>query len=612
MVKDSEKIKAILEDAFGKDSNGQPLVNEHSFRMEENDEEIAYDVIEGIRIHGNTGNVISSDGYVKGKVSKSVTVVKNFSKNHEGKKAFLFFLFEGKPEYIFSVEIIDYADTNTSTVTLCKEKDLSGVTEDVKRVMGTKSYYYIVAIKIGSVNNRNYDVLKHYLVSSDNRTYNRIVRNMVEYIFVKNEQKVPENKPELPHNLLVSGAPGTGKSHYLEASVLKAGGVSRDNGKKWEIQDISLVKGMINGDSESEFGNTEDEKIDNAVKVYLDTYLTRVTFYEDYTYENFVGCYKPIPKKGKADISYDGKYGSIEEEKITYEYVPGPFTETYIKAKNDPEHSYYLIIEEINRAKAASVFGDIFQLMDRKNGVSEYDIKPESALDKYLKTELECKYNGTMKLPPNMYLWATMNSADQGVLPLDSAFKRRWAQIYMDINPDETKARGAVLSLHASNGIKNILWENLRTEINDVILANGFDEDRCIGSWYFSDEEIQQINNYFQKDPADRRNLINPLIDKLFSYLRLDVFRRNPGRMFKAETDTKPGITMSDLRRRVMQGQSIDSVLKVELKWLPNEAAQSEQNTVPQNNEADGNTDDSVENQNTALDQDSDGEKANN
>ena len=360
---------------------------------------------------------------------------------------------------------------------------------------------------------------------------------MVEYIEISSEKKAPTNESKLPHNLLVSGAPGTGKSYYLGKSLLDAG--------------EALINAAVLGGMSTE----------RAKKQYCDEFVTRVTFYEDYSYENFVGCYKPVPDNSEATILYDNKDGKITENKITYKFVAGPFIDTYLKAKKDKEHNYFLIIEEINRAKAASVFGDMFQLLDRKDGESVYEIQPDAALREYLEIHGE---DGLMKLPSNMYIWATMNSADQGVMPLDSAFKRRWASLYMDINNDEA-ARVAYITVTSD---KKILWESLRTKINQVILSNGFDEDRCIGAWYFSEEEISQINAFFTKTAEDRRNAVNPLVDKLFYYLRQDVFRRNPSAMFKPNDGEENGITMSDIRRRIRMGETLDGILNLkDLQW---------------------------------------------
>lgn len=361
---------------------------------------------------------------------------------------------------------------------------------------------------------------------------------MIEYFTVEGQQTL-KNDPKLPHNLLVSGAPGTGKSHFLEKAVEKAGEAM-----------IAVASTSISKEA--------------ARARYVSDYVTRVTFYEDYSYENFVGCYKPVPAAVEAEINYDGKDGTITENKITYQFKSGPFIDTYIKAKKDKDHNYFLIIEEINRAKAAGVFGDMFQLLDRKDGVSEYDIKPDGALNEYLEENLD-NYSGTMRLPANMYIWATMNSADQGVMPLDSAFKRRWAAKYMDLTGGaENDGRALTLPKGGSKPDETgrVLWGNLRTRINAIILNSGFEEDRCIGEWYFSPEEIAQINHYYEEDDDKRKDLVNPLIDKLFYYLRQDVFRRNPEAMFIPDIDSK-GLDMSSIRRRARSGRAINSILKV-------------------------------------------------
>lgn len=486
----------------------------------------------------------------------------------EGKKSFIFYKVEGIEDAIFSAELCDVSSDDISHVELPDkarlQEKLRISSEKIIRLK-TNEKIFFVAIKIGQDSNRDFTALKNYIVSSDNRTYNKVIRNMVEYIEVEGK-KVPQNKTKLSHNLLVSGAPGTGKSYFLSKKVLEAGKTIIDEIVKMDSSDI-------------------DSKIKERTvqKAYCDKYITRVTFYEDYSYENFIGCYKPIPKESCAKVKYNGVDGEISEEKITYDYVSGPFIDTYINAKKDSEHNFFIIIEEINRAKAASVFGEMFQLLDRdKNGVSDYEIKPDAALNTYLAKELGEKYDGFMKLPHNMYIWATMNSADQGVMPLDSAFKRRWTSMYMDINASSC---GYEICIQKSpTEVGTILWDNLRKKINDIILSKGFDEDRCIGPWYFSESEINEINNYYISDEAneiqneecayylssekERLVKVNPLIDKLFFYLRQDVFRRNPTAIFN---DKKNGITMSDLRRRVRQGESIETILNLgetELPWL--------------------------------------------
>ena len=166
-----------------------------------------------------------------------------------------------------------------------------------------------------------------------------------------------------------------------------------------------------------------------AENYFFTSNYARVTFHSEYTYADLIGTYKPIPKGNQNDV-------------ITYQYVPGPLVKLLIKALINPEQNFLLIIEEINRANAAAVFGDFFQLLDRdQNFKSQYAIVASEDLTKYFKacfTSLKLnsdqlsnvtKHLGSnyeqIVLPSNLYIWATMNSADQGVVPIDTAFKRR-------------------------------------------------------------------------------------------------------------------------------------------------------------------------------------------
>lgn len=234
-------------------------------------------------------------------------------------------------------------------------------------------------------------------------------------------------------NLIVFGAPGTGKSFYLEKLR-----------KEYE-------KGGILGEK----------------------FWERVTFHPDYTYANFVGTYKPAAK---------------EDGEITYKFVPGPFLRLLVKALNDPDNPYLLIIEEINRAEPAAVFGDVFQLLDRdKDHKSEYDICPSEDMKAYLAEEFRCESSEDLNLylPANFYLWATMNSADQGVFPMDTAFKRRWDFKYIGVDDNEDGLSGEAVILQTNNcGTQKFCWNKVRKEINNRLAKCKINEDKQLGPFF--------------------------------------------------------------------------------------------------------------------------------
>lgn len=407
-------------------------------------------------------------------------------------------------------------------------------------------------IKIESNGIVNISEFENYLLHFDSRPYTKCIRNMIQYVQTTTSAKKAA-AIKMPYNLLINGAPGTGKSYYIDKKLCEIGKFKQVAQK---AQDA---------------GDTTDIKIleQTARKEFFDKFVHRVTFYEDYAYENFIGAYKPVPVAKIDEVEYDGKQGKITSQGISYSYEAGAFIDMYVKATQDKENNYYLVIEEINRANAASVFGDMFQLLDRKNGVSEYTINPEPTLARYLNDNFGIC--GKVGLPDNLYIWATLNSADQGVFPLDTAFKRRWSSLYMDITaPRASAIRGTEIAIALFNDkkLQYIKWDSFRTAINSVILSKGFDEDRCIGAWYFTDEELLQIEAYMMENNSDnRRDMPNPLVDKLFAYLKQDVFRTNPSAIFKYITNgTERLPSMSDLRKAVLEDKNILDILAIHLE----------------------------------------------
>ncbi|KYG30294.1 AAA family ATPase [Bacillus gaemokensis] len=252
-------------------------------------------------------------------------------------------------------------------------------------------------------------------------------------------------------NLIVYGAPGTGKSHYLK----------------------------------TKYGEG----------------CPRVTFHPEYTYQDFVGCLKP----------------KNENDKVTYKFSPGPFAKILKEAYQDLGNgSKTLIIEEINRANTAAVFGDLFQLLDRNGeGISEYSIENDDLLT-YLNedTNLDLK---NIKIPNNLNIVATMNSADQGVFLMDSAFKRRWKFKYIPIIFDENDD---ICTTELSYAGKTFTWKQFIEPINLQLAKLKVNEDKHIGPYFMKKEEIE-----------DREVFAS----KLLMYLWDDVLRHQRDKIFRQD-----------------------------------------------------------------------------
>ena len=392
--------------------------------------------------------------------------------------------------------------------------------------------------------------LENYLQYFDSRPYMTDLSGGYRVVFNPSALYNPDPSPlDLPHNLLVHGAPGTGKSYFLD----------------------SAAKDLVAADQAK---------------------YRRVTFYEDYSYGQFVGEYMPVPQEDCAEtvaLDYAGKpvSGTISGEHITYRFSPGPLAEfladCYAAKLNKSPMKYILIIEELNRANAASVFGDIFQLLDRKQGTSIYKITTKSEFARYLHSAVSQKLTdktielpedafNEIKLPDNLYIWTTLNSADQGIFPLDSAFKRRWSCIYRDVAEVDSKVAFRphiclpVLDSSTNSYIASTFdWNTFRDFINTEILKEGFAEDRCIGYWFFSEDEMTDIEKY-TKASVEIRNgtgtyelstMQNPLVDKLFAYLLQDVFRNTPASFFKENIHTLSQLRQA-LKNLAFNGTSID------------------------------------------------------
>ena len=267
----------------------------------------------------------------------------------------------------------------------------------------------------------------------------------------------------------------------------------------------------------------------------------RTTFHPDSDYSTFVGAYKPIMKK---QYRYDGKVkakyyedddltgakrdDAIIDKVIQYDFIPQTFIKAYVRAYQTDEN-VYLVIEEINRGNCAQIFGDLFQLLDRdENGVSEYTIKADEDLRVYLEDVLgkdnKGIKDGELSLPSNLYIFATMNTSDQSLFPIDSAFKRRWDWEY---EPIKYKNTDWVVKI----GDNEYSWVSLQKEVNNRIFDATYSEDKMLG-------------DYFVK-PHDGIIAEKLLINKVLFYLWNDVCKDGDGDIFR--TDDNKEVKFSDL-----------------------------------------------------------------
>lgn len=232
------------------------------------------------------------------------------------------------------------------------------------------------------------------------------------------------------------------------------------------------------------FGNPGSGKSNKVETETKGKKVFRTTFHPDSDYSTFVGTYKP---------ESDG-------ETIRYSFIPQTFTNAYIEAYKDVDTPVYLIIEEINRGNCAQIFGDLFQLLDRgSDGYSEYPIDADKDLRDHIKTELtkskgidpdtepEGIQGGKLRLPPNLHILATMNTSDQSLFPMDSAFKRRWDWEYVPIKYSGATSDHFTIKLSD----KKFRWIDFLKAVNDRIRRVTESEDKQLGN-YFIKSDIEE------------------------------------------------------------------------------------------------------------------------
>lgn len=209
----------------------------------------------------------------------------------------------------------------------------------------------------------------------------------------------------------------------------------------------------------------------------------------------------------------DNGYVSTNDS-ISYRFRPQVFTNAYIKAWEDTSKPVYLIIEEINRGNCAQIFGDLFQLLDRdsKTGKSEYSIKADKDLVAYIESCLGAGHegirNGELCLPSNLIIYATMNTSDQSLFPMDSAFKRRWTWKYVPIDYTSGNSSKFIITI----GGEKYKWVDFLKEVNSKIIKITSSEDK-------------QMGNYFIKDNVDEEEFVNKVMFYLWSEVCKDEYQ---------------------------------------------------------------------------------------
>lgn len=270
-------------------------------------------------------------------------------------------------------------------------------------------------------------------------------------------------------NIILYGVPGSGKSYTIKEKIGKLLGKN--------IKDKSTF--------DSEY--TELWKNGN---------ISRVVFHPDYTYSDFTGQILP----------------AVENGEVKYEFKPGPFTKILKSACERKDESFFLIIEEINRGNAAAIFGDIFQLLDRNGrGESEYPIDNH---DIAREIDENCKFDKIV-IPSNLWLLATMNTSDQNVYTLDTAFQRRWN---MELIPN-TFIEGKHDFIIEDTGVT---WREFALIVNEKLETGGAltSEDKRLGAWFISADN----NDGTVSKKLFANKVIKYLWDDAFKFNRDDLF----------------------------------------------------------------------------------------
>lgn len=283
--------------------------------------------------------------------------------------------------------------------------------------------------------------------------------------------------PNQPLQQIFYGAPGTGKSHTIKKTT---------------------------------------ENVDSK-------FVVRTTFHPDSDYSTFVGAYKPKMEVMPRFNPNTGEQIGVEK-RIVYAYTPQAFLKAYTTAWQNPEQAVYLIIEEINRGNCAQIFGDLFQLLDRgDNGQSCYPIKADQDMQMYLMETFaddeslpeNIRSGEELVLPANLYIWATMNTSDQSLFPIDSAFKRRWEWKYIPITQGKDKESGKLMQWSIESEDVSYDWWSFLEVMNKRVGDITSSEDKKLGFFFCKADGAGIIS-------ADK------FVSKVIFYLWNDVFKDYP------------------------------------------------------------------------------------
>ena len=347
------------------------------------------------------------------------------------------------------------------------------------------------------------------------------------------------------HQIIYYGCPGSGKSHHVKEITEKVDSnfvfrttfhpdtdyASFVGCYKPTAENSIITKNIISKEElQSTLAKMRADKVSYPVHKLATKYAESFGALTKSEKESLLeGAGFPLSmatEMDKAIAAGEFLASEYQDSKITYKFLPQVFTNAYVKAWQNPEEKVYLIIEEINRGNCAQIFGDLFQLLDRKNGVSEYPVKADKDLADHLKKVLGADHegikNGELKLPSNLVIYATMNTSDQSLFPMDSAFKRRWDWEYVPIEYGKDKNS---YKFTITIGKNEYRWVEFLEVVNDKIYSATNSEDK-------------QMGNFFIKKSVDAATFVNKVMFYLWNEVCKEEYSTNRN-FFRREKDGK-------------------------------------------------------------------------